>query len=58
MTVEALLESYEQEGLPELPPGFMGTHFVRSDDRINRLLQLETSWKGNFDSLQHTFNHK
>ena len=57
MTVEALLESYEQEGLPELPPGFMGTHFVRSDDRINRLLQLETSWKGNFDSLQHIFNH-
>ena len=48
MTVEILLESYEKNALPELPPGFMGTHFVRSDDRINRLLQLEASWKGKF----------
>ena len=40
---------YETNGLPKLPPGFMGTHFIKTDDRIDKILTLESTWKGNID---------
>ncbi len=46
MSIEKVLSEYELNGLPKLPPGFMGTHFIRTDDRIHKILTLESSWKG------------
>ena len=46
MSIGKVLSEYESNGLPKLPPGFMGTHFIRTDDRIHKILTLETSWKG------------
>ena len=46
MSIAKVLSEYESNGLPKLPPGFMGTHFIRTDDRIDKILTLETSWKG------------
>jgi len=45
MSIEKVLSEYELNGLPKLPPGFMGTHFIRTDDRIHKILTLESSWK-------------
>ena len=44
---ERLLKKYETT-LPSLPPGFMGTHFIKSDEKIDQLLHLEISWKGSY----------
>ena len=46
MSIAKVLLEYESNGLPKLPPGFMGTHFIRTDDRIHKILTLESSWKG------------
>ena len=46
MLIGKVLSEYESNGLPKLPPGFMGTHFIRTDDRIHKILTLESSWKG------------
>ena len=46
MSIGKVLSEYESNGLPKLPPGFMGTHFIRTDDRIHKILTLESSWKG------------
>ena len=46
MSIGKVFSEYESNGLPKLPPGFMGTHFIRTDDRIHKILTLESSWKG------------
>ena len=51
MSIGKVLSEYESNGLPKLPPGFMGTHFIRTDDRIHKILTLESSWKGKKSGL-------
>ena len=46
LAFEKILKKYENE-LPSLPPGFMATHFIKSDEKIDKILYLEQSWKGN-----------
>ena len=54
MLIGKVLSEYESNGLPKLPPGFMGTHFIRTDDRIHKILTLESSWKGENSNWSQT----
>lgn len=43
--LERLLIQYNNNGLPDLPPEIMGTRFRTSDEKTDKMLSLERTWR-------------
>ena len=43
--LEKLLEKFDKNGLPDLPPEIMGNRFQKGNEMTDKILSLERSWK-------------